>query len=242
MTVPSSGQRSKPRIALLSAIAVVFLAAAVAGAYLDWLWWPVAYGGGLLLALAAGVILLAGGALALVGRGVVRRVALVVLAMGVGLVAGQNLGPSREPLIDEGSGTMTLTLETPVVATATGTAGCRNVASGTEFSVNGDPNMRLDTPDQPFVSVSLDIGNRWEVLREVPRKNGLRLTIDVTAALVTDAGKPTTVGMQATASSTVESTISNTSGSIRFSGLAPRTGPDFSGDSMDLAGTIVWTC
>lgn len=195
-----------------------------------------------IIALAAGVLLFSGGILALIGRGIVRRVALVVLAGGIGLVAGQNLGPSREPLIYQGGGTMTLRLTSPIVATGTSPADCQNVASATEFQVSGDPNMRLDTPDRPFVSVYLDVGDRWQVLRDAPRKDGILLDIGITGALASNAGKPSTVGMQAAGSSTLESTFSNAGGSIRFAGLVAQTGPGFSGESMNLAGTIEWTC
>ena len=239
-TASTSGGRG--RIALIMIAAIVFVVAAIVGAYLHWIWWPEEYGGGLLITLAAGVILLGGGILALIGRGIVRRIALVILAVGIGLVAGQNLGPSREPLILEPGGTMTLRLESPVVAIATGPAVCTNVASATEFQVSGDPNMQLDTPDQPFVSVYLNVGDRWHILREAPRKDGVLLDVGITGRLVTDAGKPGTIGMQATDSSTLESTFSNSGGSIRFAHLVAQSGPDFTGGSMDLAGTLVWTC
>jgi len=251
MTTSPSGQavnpsttstaRGRGRIAVIVIAAIVFLVAAIVGAYLDWIWWPEAYGGGLMITLAAGAILLVGGILALVGRGIVRGIALVILAVGVGLLGGQTLGPSREPLIHEG-GTMTLRLASPVVAIATSPAVCTNVASATEFAVSGDPNMRLDTPDRPFVSVSLDRGDRWQVLRDTPRKDGILLNIGITGTLVSDAGKPSTIGMQATESSTVESTFSNQGGSIRFAGLVAQSGADYSGESMDLAGTLEWTC
>ena len=42
--------------------------------------------------------------------------------------------------------------------------------------------------------------------------------------------------------STLESRFSNTGGSIRFGHLVAQTGPDFTGDSIDLAGTLDWTC
>jgi len=218
--------------------------AALVAAYLNWIWWVPSYGGGLLIALAAAVILAVGGIAALLGRryASAKRVALVVLAMGVGIVAGEALGPSREPLIYQPGGTMTLRLESPVAATATGPAVCANVASATEFSVNGDSNMRLDTPDSPFVSVFADTGDRWRVLREAPRKDGVWLRIDVMGALVTDAGKPGAIGMQAAGSSTLTSTFSNTGGSIRFAGLVAQSGPDYTGESMDLVGTLEWTC
>jgi hypothetical protein len=220
--------------------------AALAAAYMNWIWWVPSYGGGLLIASAAAATLVVGGVVAVLGRwsgrAWLKRVALVVLAMGVGIVAGEALGPSREPLIYQPGGTMTLRLESPVAATATGPAICQNVASATEFSVDGDPNMRLDTPDRPFVSVFTDVGDRWKVLREAPRKDGVWLRIDVTGALVSDAGKPGTLSMQAAGSSTLTSTFSNSGGSIRFAGLVAQTGPDFTGESMDLVGTLEWTC
>jgi len=166
--------RRRGRIALYALAIGAFAAAVLVAAYLNWIWWVPSYGGGLLIALAAAVILAVGGIAALLGRryASAKRVALVVLAMGVGIVAGEALGPSREPLISTENGTMTLRLESPVVATATGPASCANVASATEFSVSGDPNMRLDMPDSPAVFVFADVGDRWKVLREGPRKDG----------------------------------------------------------------------
>ena len=240
-STPLAAARRRPS-AFLVAAAIVFALAAVVAAYLDWLWWPVSYGGGLLLALAAALFLIVGGITTLVGRGIVRRLALLVLAVGVGTVAGLGLGPSREPLIQQSGGTITMHLTTPVVAVATGAVDCANVASATEFSVSGDPNIRLDTPDNPFVSIYVNVGDRWHKSSDEPRKNGVSLSIRVSGALVTDAGKPSTLGMQATEASTLESRFSNTGGSIRFGHLAAQTGPDFNGDSMDLAGTLDWTC
>ena len=75
-----------------------------------------------------------------------------------------------------------------------------------------------------------------------PAKGRLRLDIGITGALVSDAGKPSPIGMQATESSTLASTFSNQGGSIRFAHLVAQSGPDFSGESMDLAGTLEWTC
>ncbi len=40
----------------------------------------------------------------------------------------------------------------------------------------------------------------------------------------------------------LESTFSNEGGSIRFAGLGAQVGPDFTSESMDLAGTLEWTC
>ena len=239
-STPSAAAGRRPSAFLLAAAIVFALATAVA-AYLDWLWWPVAYGGGLLLTLAAALFLLVGGIATLVGRGIVRRLALLVLAVGVGMVAGLGLGPSREPLIQQFGGTITMHLTAPVVAVATGAVECTNVASATEFNVSG----RLQHPPRhPRQSLHLHLREHGGSLATVDesRKDGVRLTIGVTGALVTDAGKPGTIGMQATESSTLESRFSNTGGSIRFGHLAAQTGPDFTGDSMDLAGTLDWTC
>jgi hypothetical protein len=247
MTGPAASTlRRRGRIALYAVAAGALVAAALAAAYLNWIWWPVSYGGGLLIAWAAAATLAGGGVLAVLGRwsgrAFLKRVALVVLAMGVGIVAGEALGPSREPLITAADGTMTLRLESPVAATATGPAICTNVASATEFAVSGESNMTLDTPDHPFVLIATDVGDRWRVLRDAPRKDGVLLRIDVSARLVTDARKPGTIGMWAAGSSTLTSTFSKTGGSIRFAGLVAQTGPDYTGESMDLAGTLEWTC
>jgi len=238
---PTAGDRG--RVLARLAAAGAFAVAAIAGAYLDWIWWPVT--SGLTITLAAIALLLLGGIVALVGRAIgrvtVRRIALVVLALGIGLLAGQNLGPSREPLLQSFGGTMTLRLESPVVAVATGTASCTSVASGTEFSVTGDPNMRLDTPDNPFVMVYANAGDRWQVDRDTPRKNGVRLEIGATLPLIT-GDKPSTTGMRATESSTLELAFDDQGGSISFADLAAMSGPDFTGESLDVAGTIQWTC
>ena len=37
-------------------------------------------------------------------------------------------------------------------------------------------------------------------------------------------------------------TFSNDGGSLRFSGLEPEMNVDYSGEAIDLAGTIDWTC
>lgn len=228
------------RVTLLVALLGAGVLAAMIGAYLDWRMWPVY--SGLMITIAAGAILLAGALVALVGRGIWRRIGLVVLAVGIGLVAGQNLGPSREPLIQTSGGTITLRLESPVVASATSRADCSNVASQTEFQVTGDPNMRLDTPVRPFVMVYINAGDRWAAIEDAPRKDGVRLEITSDDPIVPADGKSDTVGMHATASSTLDATFSNEGGSIIFSGLEAQTGPDYSGDPVDFAGTIEWTC
>jgi hypothetical protein len=239
------------RIAVL--VALLALAAA-AGAYLRWMLWDEETGvvpilGAVAILFAAGLLGLAGFVVAErrgpehVHRGALRWVALAVAVVGVGILAGQGLGPSREPLILQLDGTMTLTLTSPVAATATGPTTCTNVASATEFSVSGDANMRLDTPDEPFISVSVNVGDRWAVRDSgAPRKNGVWFRVDTTAALVPDSGKPATTTLVATSSSTIDSTFSNTGGSVRFAGLVDQGVADPTGAVSPLAGTVVWTC
>jgi hypothetical protein len=235
-------RRGRPIIFIVIGV-VVLIGATVIGAYLDWMWWP-AYDGIVITIIAAAMLPLGGVVWSvgrLTGRRVAGRVGTIIVAIAVGLVVGQVAGPSREPLIVS-DGTMTLRLESPVVATGTSPATCSNGASQTEFAVSGDSNMRLDTPDRPFMSVNFDVGGRWEAIDNGPRKDGVRLWISGTDPIVPASGKPADVGMQATSASTLVSTFSNRGGSMRFSGLSPQGGPDFSGDTIDFAGTIEWTC
>jgi hypothetical protein len=228
----------------IAVVIAVFVPAAIIGAYLDWILW--ADEGGILVTMAAVAILLVAGLLGLIGflakRGGIRRAAALVAAVGVGLVAGQVLGPSREPLIQQFDGTMTIRLSSPSSAVATGPVICTNVASGTDFAVTSDSNMRLETPDQPFVMVYANVGDRWRTRDDSPRKDGVRFEIAVTGALITDAGKPVTSPFVAAPSSTLESTFSNAGGSIRFSGLVPQDSPASAPAGDSFAGTVEWTC
>jgi len=233
-TLPAGRRPGRFGLLLLAVGAV----AAVIGAYVDWLWWPVY--SGLMLTLVALALLVVGGIVAIIPRRAIRRAGLVTLAVAVGLLLGQNLGPSREPLIQQFDGTITLRLDTPVPATASGPVSCSNVASETEFYVSGDPNLRLDS-DRSFVSIQVDKGDRWEVLRSRPSTDGVWLLIAITPELVTDKGIQT-VGMESAPDSTIDATFANDGGRIRFAGLAPATGTDYTGDAIDLSGTIEWTC
>jgi hypothetical protein len=215
--------------------------AAVVGAYVDWMWW-LAYQGFLLTLLAMATIVV-GGLVAVLGRRTTRRVGLAVLAVGVGLLLGQNLGPSREALIQTAGGTMTVSLESPIVASVSGPAECMNVASGTEFAVLGTPNLDLGGPERVVDSVSIDTGDRWEASRTGPRKDGVSLEISATYRAIPDDGVPVMVFMTANEASTVEPTFSNEGGSIRFAGLVPLVREGYTaGDPIDYSGTIEWTC
>jgi len=90
--------------------------------------------------------------------------------------------------------------------------------------------------------IEFDMGDRWQVERDEPRKDGVRLSFMIMPERSSIDGKPTTIGMEATESSTLESAFGNEGGSIRFADLAPQSGPGFTGESTDLAGTIEWMC
>jgi hypothetical protein len=240
-TAPTTSRRPGP--VFFAILLVVFVAAAVGAAYFDWIYWDEERGSSLLLGLGAIVLILVGGPIAIFARGFIRRSAFVVLALSVGIFAGLFLGPSREPLIYQTGGTMTLHLTSPIVATATGESTCQNVASGTEFQIGNDENStRLDTPDPAFVSIFINKGGRWADLSPDHRANGVYLAIRITPTAITSAGKPSTSGQQTVSSSRLESTMTNAGGSITFGSLETMTGPDFGGAPMDLAGTIEWTC
>src|SRR3954452_18745973 len=147
MTEPLSGQGISPEVSadrrplpivFMAIASVAFIAAVAVGAYLDWLWWPV-YDGVTITIAAAGWLLAGGIAWFLgkvFGRRTLRRAAIVIVVIGIGLVFGQTVGPSRETLIISG-GPMPLRLESPSAATGTSSATCSNGASQTEFAVSG---------------------------------------------------------------------------------------------------------
>ena len=150
------------------AAVVVFVLAAGLGAIGDWVWWPVY--SGIVITLAAGGILLFAVVLVVIPR--TRTVGLLAAMVGVGLIAGQNLGPSR-PALQGYEGTMTINLTSPRPTSGTLPVWCSMDATGSELSVSGDTDVRLDIlPDDPtvpadvdqreFLFVGLSIGDRWQ--------------------------------------------------------------------------------
>jgi hypothetical protein len=229
--------RAQGRIALIAAGSTV---GAVAGAYLNWLWWEIGYRP--LTIVLAIVILVAGGVGLMIPRVVGRRIAIAGLAVGFGILAGQHVGPDREPIIHRPGGTMALRLESPIVAVATGTAECDTVASGTELVVLGVPEPPEGEPGLPD-GIIVQLGDRWAYPRDNARADRVRLEIGVTTQLVPGSNKVLNrIGMAAEASSTLESTFTTEGGSIRFRDLVALGEPEYTGDSMDLAGTFEWTC
>jgi len=237
-TAPTGRRRDRAAVIVLAATG--FGVGAAVGAYLNWFWWEIGYRP--LAIILAVAILIVGGLAAMVGRSVARRLALLMLAVGLGMLAGQHLGPGREPLIHQLGGTMTLSLESPVVRVLTGSADCENVASETEFLVTGGlerPNGQLGLPD----SVSVQRGDRWSFPRDTARQDRVRLEIAATTELAPGSIKvQDSIGMEATGSSTLEARFTNAGGSIRFADLVAQGGPAYTGESMNLAGTLAWTC
>jgi hypothetical protein len=241
MTLPTAPRSTRrPDRAIILSTLIAFALAAVVGALLDWRFWVEVYGAGLLLSLVAIIVLIGGGLVAVFSHRA-RRIAIVAFAVGLGIIAGQVGGPSREPQLLQ-DGTMTIHLTSPFVGVATGLGWCWNVASGTEFQVANDGNARFENSGGEFVLVSINKGDRWEVLRDVPRKDGVSLTILVTPSNFENYAKPGTSGLQAGPTSTLTATFSNVGGSIQFANLVPQKADDLSGAPLALAGTIDWTC
>jgi hypothetical protein len=232
---------------LMVILALLGVVAAAVGAYLDWQWWhPTS---GIMITIAAGAVLLLAGVVALGRTPSTRMVSMAIGTVGIGLLLGQNLGPSREaPIL--GSGTITLQLIEPAgAAEVTGRADCNLTASGDSFAVWGDPNIRLEVGDQElrdrdFVGISITAGDMWEAGAE-PRPDGIGLSLLVGGGgPIPEDGAPSEVMMASAASSELEGTIDQRSGSIRFSGLVvhPTYETGAGTEPMDLAGTVSWTC
>lgn len=239
LATPSSA-RAGVRIAVVAIAAVGFAAGALVGAYLNWFSWEIGYRP--LTIILAVAIVVSGGVVWLIRRVVARRIGLGLVAVGFGMLAGQYLGPVREPLIHQPGGSMTLRLESPVAAVVMGSVECTNVASETEFLVMGTPDLptgELGLPD----GITVQLGDRWAYPRDNSRTDRVRLEIASTTQLGPDGIKAQSrVGMEATEASSVESTFSNEGGSIQFRDLAAHDGPGYTGESIDLAGTFEWTC
>jgi hypothetical protein len=228
---------------IVIAAALIFVVAAGLGAIGDWYWWPVY--SGIVITLAAAAILLVAFVLAVIPR---TRIASLLVAMaGIGLIAGQNLGPSR-PVLQPYEGTMTVTLTTPRATSGSLPIWCSMDASGAELSVSGESDVRLDIlPDDPavpadvdqreFFFVSLTVGDRWQQ-GATPRPDGVRLSTIIGSVKADD---PET-RMSSAPSSTLDLTRSGTGGTLSFGGLVVEATDQPARDPIDLAGTLTWDC
>lgn len=245
MTTPATRSVTRPPIGFIALLLVLIAAAAVVGGYLDWIWWHPTRG--IVVTLAAGALLLLAGGLALARRPLVNRVALGAAALGIGLLIGQALGPTREP-IQLSAGTMTIELDSPVPSSATGPADCQVVPSGDHLQVSGDPNTRLNIPDvdrerSPTIVPSISFGDMWAP--DVGRRGdeiAFSLRVESTFE-IGDAG-PTGVVLRSGPSSELTATRSGNSGTLSFSGLTVSDGEAGAvlGVHGDVSGSIEWTC
>ena len=237
---PQVRSRRGPLIAV--AVVVLVIAAAI-GAWLDWVWWEVY--SGVVITLGAAVLIVV--AIVLLIPRASRPVGFLVGAAAVGLLVGQNFGPSRSPLT-VAEGAIELAISSPVTADGTAPATCSVSEDGRDLSIGGDPNLRLavlpDDPNAPsdvdqreFVGVSFSIGDRWDPVATRDDRSELRLLIGRVEA---DAGETWLIS---DASSTLDGVWDASGGSVTFAGLVPDTRePGTTGDALDLEGTLTWTC
>lgn len=224
-------------------LAFVAVAGAIVGAVWDWYnWHPMS---AIVATLVAIPLVLLGVVLLIVRARLSRQAGAVVMALGLGIVAGQILGPAR-PDLGYGEGTITIATDGPKVATGTGSATCSFDAAG-QFAVSGDSNLRLDIFDddptapadvdqREFVGISMSVGERWQDGR-VSRSDDVNLWISINR--VTETSETVMLAAD-TSTIVVEGTARE--GTIRFDGLVPFTGTEYVGDPIDIAGTLTWSC
>ena len=226
--------------------AALFAVAAVAGAWGDWiLWKPYA---GIMITLAVAGLLVVAAAFALIPRRLTRRIGLLVAAVALGGLAGQNLGPSR-PALTTSQGLVTVTLTSPRAATGSAPATCELDSGATELSMWSDPNLRLDIlpvdPTAPsdsdqgaFVMIGVDIGDRWMAGPD-RRPDHVLVGAMISGPTVKGAETRMVTGRD----SSIELAWTGAGGTVRFGGMTRDTRyAEAVGDPIDLAGTITWTC
>jgi hypothetical protein len=225
-------------------LAVIFLLAAALGAYGHWiLWHPM---DGVLIYFAAGAALLTAAVIAIAATRSGRRLALVPVVVGIGLVAGSAFGPSR-PELRSDHGLMVMTLERPNAASGEGAAMCDTVEDGSELQVSSasrldiledDLTVPADIDQREFVTIGLRVGDRWQ-------DGAIRRSDDVDVVVIVGgvAADAPEVRLAASDDSTMEIQWTNDGGSLRFDGLVvdPSDGAA-PGGPIDLAGTMTWTC
>jgi hypothetical protein len=239
-------QATSRRWVFAGVLAVLAVIGYAAGAYGRWiLWYPLDALG---MWLIIGVILLAGVILVLIPRRPARLVGAGLLALGGAALLAQIVGPSRPELLAS-SGQLTLTTTTPIPGEASFEASCRSDAAGTEMTLNGDLNMRLDVyddggtipadiDDREFVGVYIETGDRWRDSLNTRADNVFLLII--VSPVVDGMGE---VRLRATDASDLELEWTRAGGTLRFAGLETYSeDPTVEPEPVDMAGTVTWTC
>jgi hypothetical protein len=237
--------RVQNRITLIALLLVLLATAVLAGGYLDWIWWHPTKG--IIVTLAAGALLLLAGGLAVARRPLTNRLALGAAALGLGLLIGQAVGPSREPT-ELSAGTITIRFDSPVPSSATGRADCQTVPSGEHLLVSGDVNTRLSIPEvdpahSPTIVTSVSFGDMWAP-DAGRRDDEVVVAIYGNSAIIAADGSPTEVRAHSTPSSSLDVARNGNSGTISFSGLTVSEGQVGAvlGSDGEVSGSIEWTC
>jgi hypothetical protein len=233
---------SRGRLALLL---IPLVAGVVIGAYLDWLWWhPTS---GILVTIAAGGLLVLS-VLAWTSRWMpIRPAVLWVAAFAIGLLLGQNVGPSRPP-ITLASGSLTVQLTEPADARpASGSADCQLTPDGRNFEISGDPNIRVEIGEQPReeqdnLQISIARGDMWQ--HGEPRSDGWSLIVAISdTGPFTDDDVPPIWYMTSTPASGLTGEGTQEAGTISFDGLVLNASQSQGVDEpLELSGTIEWSC
>jgi hypothetical protein len=242
---PSRSSRSFLSAGRLAVLLIPLAVGAALGAYLDWMWWhPTS---GILVTIMAGGLLVVS-VIAWSSRWEpIRPVVLWVAAFAIGMLLGQNVGPSRPP-ISLVSGRLTVELTEPAGAQPMGgRADCQLTPDGRNFEVSGDPNFRIEIGDQPreeqdAVQISIARGDMWQYGE--PRSDGWSLIVAVSdSGPFTDEEVPGLWFRESGPSSELVATGTQEAGSIRFDGLALNASQSQGVDeALDMSGTIEWTC
>ena len=243
MTAMPVRARRRPSWTTLTVLSIAFAISAMAGAYFDWyLWHPMS---GITITIAAIFILLVAVVLWVTRARILRQVAGVALAIGLGLIAGQVLGPSRPPLaiVD---GTMTLRVTEPTPFERTGPAHCSMVSGDGQVSVSADINRfgRTEGSTEDFVGAYVSVGDMWDYQDQAKRSDHVSLMLSFEPAAVPADGGPLSTHLTSDPASTMSARLHEANGSIDFANLTGRddaTGAP-TGHRSPLSGTITWTC
>lgn len=231
-------------VGVLAGIAILGYAA---GAYLRWTFWFTM--DTIITWFLIVVIVVAGAILVLIPRRLTRLAGAALLVFGLAAAVAQFIGPSRPELLDR-YGELTLTTTSPMPGEASIEAWCRSDAAGTEMTLSGDINMRLDVWDDgeelldgidenEFVGVFIETGDRWRRNSRYSRADNLFLTIIVSPVLASQGE----VRLVATDASDLELEWTPAGGTLRFAGLQTISeDPEIQPEPVDMAGTVTWTC
>lgn len=245
MSAAPSSAAPKRRWLAPAAFVLLALIGAAAGAYLDWRWWhPMS---GITVTIGAGLVLVLAALAWAVRRGPARPIAIGLAVLGVGLLLGQNLGPTREP-VGNSEGTLSVTLSEPANATVEpGRATCGTTPSGANFLVSGDEGLRIRIGDEPleerdFLVLSVTKGDMWAYGES--RADGIGIVAIVgRGGPLPEDGTPDEVTLVSSPDSQISGTATQEAGSLTFEGLVvdpERNDPG--AQAVALAGTIEWSC